>query len=449
MRVLIPIFFNAPMGGLHHHVLASARALHTDGHDVVVVSKSGPFADAAVALGATHIATDFSDDDIARVVARCCEVAPDVVYCHPFASRQIGVAVAEALAVPLVAVWHGMYDDFIQDWVDSVDAAVAVSEGIAAFLRQRCPTLDAKLTVIANGVGAVWQKQPLRTTQLSESQDMASPAQPVHIGFVCRLDEDKQFILDVFAGAVTDPRLAHRDDIQWHIIGDGEGRAAFESSLATSGNRAQFRRYGWLDESEMMEAMAGCDIIIAPGRSALESMALGRTTIAIGSKHYAGVVTPEGWQAIAATNFGGIGSRFDEYSHGTLTADLLGLIDNAARRRTLGEFGADLVDDHFRDSVSQQQLLRLLADVVDRGKQEIPDLRVAYAEQRALGLRTREEAVLTYRRYSRKARETAAKHEAQVARLNEAITRRDVTLAALKRNPFALIARTLRLRIRR
>lgn len=449
MRVLIPIFFNAPMGGLHHHVLASTGALLAAGHEVVVVSKSGPFAEAVRALGASHIETDWSEEDAAATVAKACEVDPDIVYCHPFASRQLGVAVAEALAVPLVAVWHGMYEDFANDWAASAERVIAVSDGVADYLRERCPALGERLVVIPNGVDEQWQRVPQPTTPAGDARRTDSGAEFVNIGFVCRLDEDKQFIIDVFAGAVADDALACRDDVVWHIIGDGEGRDALASELDAAGVHTAIRWHGWLDTPAMTAVMADCDIIIAPGRSALEAMALGRATIAVGSKHYAGVVGPDTWRAIAATNFGGIGTRFEEYSHGTLAADLAGLIDDAPRRRRLGEFGADLIDERFRDSVAQQRLLNVLAEAGAQGKTALVDLRVAYAQQRARALRVREEAVLTYRRYSRSARETAAKHEAKVEQLTEAIARRDATLAAIKRNPLRLLTMAARKAVRR
>ncbi len=434
MRILIPLFFNAPMGGLHHHVLASTRAMIAAGHEVTVMSKPGPFADQVRGSGATHLPTNWDESELGSDVAQACASKPDVVYCHPFASRQVGVAVAEALGVPLAAVWHGMYDDFVEQWADSVDCVIAVSDAVASHLRGRCPELADRLVVIPNAVDEAWQRQPIA----------AQVDGKTHIGFVCRLDEDKQFILDVFAGAVTDESLAYRDDIVWHIIGDGQERESLAAAISDAGVHTEVRWHGWLDAPQMLAAMASCDIIIAPGRSALEAMALGRPTIAIGSKHYAGVVSESTWTDIAATNFGGIGSRFDEYSHGQLTADICALVADPSRRAALGAFGAQLVDEHFRDQVSQQKLLSTLTDLVARGREPLADVRVAYAEQRARALRLREDAVLTYRRTTRTWQERTAKHEAQVERLNEAIARRDATLAAIKRNPMRLLVEKLR-----
>ena len=439
MRILIPIFFNAPMGGLHHHVLASVRAMHAANHEVIVVSKPGPFADAISGLGAAHISTDWSDEGIATLVAQCCATSPDIIYSHPFASRQLAVAVSDALAVPLVAVWHGMYDDFVGHWVGSIDTAVAVSQGVAGYLSERCPPLAEKLVVIPNGVDDVWQRRDALTRD-DES---------VHIGFVCRLDDDKQFILDVFAGAVTNESLSRRDDIVWHIIGDGEKRNSLASEFESAGVPTKIQWHGWLETPAMMEVMAQCDLLIAPGRSALEAMALGRATIAVGSKHYAGIVRPENWEAVASTNFGGIGDRFESYKHGTLAQDLLSLIDDSRARDALARFGADLVDTHFRDAVSQERLLHVLSAALARGKPSIDNMQIAYAQERAVGLRQREDAILTYRRYSQRARESAVKHEAQVARLNEGIARRDAKLEAIKRNPLSVIGMAMGKLLRR
>jgi glycosyltransferase involved in cell wall biosynthesis len=435
MRVLIPIFFNSPRGGLHEHVLASLSALRSAGHEVTVVSKPGPFAQSAENLGAATIATDWEPESLAMTIEASCDASPDVVYCHPFASRQLGVAVSEALGVPLIAVWHGMYDDFLPEYHDSIARIVVVSDGIGEYLVDKCPEVAGRLLTIPNGVGDEWRQQPIAKRD----------GHRVRIGFVCRLDDDKQFILDVVSQAVSGDFLAAREDLEWHIVGDGAGRAEFEESIATPS--AQVVWHGWLNASDMRSVMSECDIIIAPGRSALEAMALGRPTIAVGSKHYAGIVAPQSWRAIAATNFGGIGSRFADYEPNRLASDLLSLIDNEDLRLELGEFSAALVNQEFRDSVSQARLLSTLGEVVTEGREPLPKLQVAFAQQRALALHLHEEGIRKQRRFSASWRETKAIHQAEVARLTEKLARRDAQIAKIKSNPLALMGILLRRKI--
>lgn len=370
MNVLLPVFFHSAMGGLHRHILSSVKVLIREGHEVTVVCKPGPFAEEVEALGGQVMRTDYSNEDVTRVIDVVGTQSFDLVYAHPFDSRQVGLAVAETHSIPIVLVIHGMYHDEIEQYHASVSRVIAVSKRIATHLVEHCPAIESKLIVIPNGVDDAFV--PDATSVSSER---------VTGLFTSRLDADKLFILDVFLDALEDERIKSLP-IDWLIVGDGTQRekyaSRYEEALEETSQTMDW--LGWVEQDDLPEVMRRADFVIAPGRSALEGMAVGKPTIAVGSKSYQGLVTPSTWQDIASTNFGGIGTKYDGYTSGRIGDAILELMDETTRRE-LARFSAALVDEHFRDEAAQRLLLDLLEEVRREGPKEI-DLVARYPHVR-------------------------------------------------------------------
>ncbi|WP_455331562.1 glycosyltransferase [Exiguobacterium profundum] len=360
MNVLLPVFFHSAMGGLHRHILSSVKVLIREGHEVTVVCKPGPFAEEVEALGGQVMRTDYSNEDVTRVIDAVGTQSFDMVYAQPFDSRQVGLAVAETHGIPFVLVIHGMYYDEIEQYHPSVSRVIAVSERIATHLVEHCPAIESKLIVIPNGVDDAFVPD---TTSVSSERVTGL--------FTSRLDADKLFILDVFLDALEDERIKSLP-IDWLIVGDGTQREKYASRYeeALEGTSQTMDWLGWVEQDDFPEAMRRADFVIGPGRSALEGMALGKPTIAVGSKSYQGLVTPSTWQDIASTNFGGIGTKYDGYTSGRIGDAILELMDETTRRE-LARFSAALVDEHFRDEAAQRLLLDLLEEVRQEGVEEI------------------------------------------------------------------------------
>lgn len=370
MNVLLPVFFHSAMGGLHRHILSSVKVLIREGHEVTVVCKPGPFAEEVEALGGQVMRTDYSNEDVTRVIDAVGTQSFDLVYAHPFDSRQVGLAVAETHGIPFVLVIHGMYDDEIEQYHASVSRVIAVSERIAVHLVEHCPAIESKLIVIPNGVDDAFVPNATKVT-----------SERVTGLFTSRLDADKLFILDVFLDALEDERIKSLP-IDWLIVGDGTQREKYASRYekALEGTSQTMEWLGWVEQDDLPEVMRRADFVIAPGRSALEGMAVGKPTIAVGSKSYQGLVTPSTWQDIASTNFGGIGNKYEGYSPGQIGEAILELMDETTRRE-LARFSAALVDEHFRDEAAQRLLLDLLEEVRQEGTEEI-DLVARYPHVR-------------------------------------------------------------------
>ncbi|RHB49658.1 glycosyltransferase family 4 protein [Exiguobacterium sp. AM39-5BH] len=382
MRILIPVFFHAPMGGLHHHVLASTRHLLTAGHDITIVCKRGPFAEKASALGVDVMTTDFTADDVHRLL-RDLSLRPfDIVYAHPFDSRQIGLAIAEVQQIPFVLVIHGMYDDDLAYYAEKTTHVIAVSQAIAEYLFERCPGIEKKTTVLMNGVDHRYTPTPLPPSN-----------ERIRATYVSRMDADMVFPLDVLLDGIGDNRLSDAA-IDWTFIGSGTQREKYETRFkdVLDGTNQSIDWVGWLETEDVIDAMRQSDFVVAPSRAAIESLALGRPTLAIGSKGYHGLITKDTWQAAEATNFGGIGTRQASYRSGMVGAEIIKLFD-PTYREDVAAFSASLAQ-RYRDADVQSRLERLLEQVIEEGQPPSPlDYAVARYEQlhlhRANGLLAR------------------------------------------------------------
>ncbi|OGX79947.1 hypothetical protein A6395_04940 [Exiguobacterium sp. SH31] len=370
MRILVPVFFHAPMGGLHHHVLATTRHVLRAGHEVTIVCKPGPFADKARNLGARVITTDYQTNDVHRLLRQLIKEPFDLVYAHPFDSRQIGLAVAEVQHIPFVLVIHGMYDDDLPYYINQTSHVIVVAEAIAKYLIERCASVHDKMTVLMNGVDESYTITPQPT-----------PRDRIRATFVSRMDADMVFPLDVLLDGVGDERIQDVP-IDWTFVGTGTQREKYEARFddELEGTNQSIHWAGWLESDEVADRMRQSDFVVAPSRAAIESLALGRPTIAAGSKGYHGLITEDTWVDAEATNYGGIGTRHASYRRGALGDEVLKLLDVEFRHRTAA-FSASLAK-RYEDEVIQECLMSLFDRVVKEGPRPSPiDYAAARYEQ--------------------------------------------------------------------
>ena len=126
-----------------------------------------------------------------------------------------------------------------------------------------------------------------------------------------RFDVEKRPITDLLL-TFWDRQLREQlGNIHWVVAGDGidlpELRAAARMVNAALGHEAVLLP-GWLSSQELDALWEKADFSISPGRSALESIAAGLPTIAVGSVGVAGLCTPDTYQDMKYTNFGGTGT---------------------------------------------------------------------------------------------------------------------------------------------
>jgi glycosyltransferase involved in cell wall biosynthesis len=320
-RVLIVAHWLTDFGGLHENVLDTAQGLAAAGWRVTVMAPSAKVMPRFIATGAVYLADPL--DDVAAGARLALAHGPfDLVHAHPFEARRVGAAVAAALGVPLVVTLHGQYDDEFEHYHATVRRIVCVSPAVAEYVAAREPALADRLVVIPNGVDfGVFAPRP-------KSRGLPRGEGPTVIAVASRLDPDKGVLSAAIADLVADLAASGRRPIELRVAGERlYGPAANPFTLAidraaASGAIAVVRA-GWIaDRDRLRRFYNAADVVVAPGRAAMEAIACGVPTIAAASRGYIGLVSSDTLPLAHNTNFGGVQLPATLYSPHTIVEDV-------------------------------------------------------------------------------------------------------------------------------
>lgn len=353
MHVLIPVFFRAPLGGLHANVAATVRALLRTGHRATVVCKPGTFADAVRALGAAVVETDF--EDVGGSADAIDALGPiDLVHAHPYASRIVGLEVARRRGVPMLLTQHSLATRGAAACASELSLIVAVSPAIRDKLVADGAAAAERVLWIPNGVDT----EVFRPLGLDWRAALDTGERRVLM--VCRLDPDKQFVLDRMVDAWRQAAHSRSFDLRFVVAGDGSERSALNAAareVAAQAGRPLVTFLGWQDEPALARLYNSCHVAVAPGRSAMDAMACGAPTIALGSRGYVGVVDGPGVLRGIHGNFGGAASPEADQSVGALFRDIETIARDDARLVELGNLGRETVAALYAQPLVDAKLL--------------------------------------------------------------------------------------------
>ncbi|AWB32552.1 glycosyltransferase [Orrella marina] len=330
LHILIPVFFKAAHGGLHENILATARHLIISGHSATIVCPPGSFSDSLAEYGIGVVRTNYANyDDLLQSVLDLHRQRPiSLVHAHPFASRKFGLVVAERLNIPFVLTIHGKYTDDLSSYESKVATVLTVSSVIRDYLLQESQISPERMVNIPN----VPDQKLFSPRESSGEVEREGSSEKIRISLVSRLDQDKQFILDVFSDAVEYASSQFSGLIDWIVVGDGTQSEKFQLRLDKVRGENPVSFVGWLEGQELRDAYRSSSCVIAPGRCAIEAMACAVPVIAVGSKGYTGLVCDENWQTGVYTNFGGVGNKHSEYCPEDVQKDLYRVLASATYR---------------------------------------------------------------------------------------------------------------------
>jgi glycosyltransferase involved in cell wall biosynthesis len=340
--VVILVFFNAEMGGLQEHVRAQARGLAKRGFQPTVVCRPGVFEQSLREEQIPVITTNFENpiEDVDRLLAEIPE--PAIIHAHPFASRRLGQRLAERTGRPLFVTFHGSYADGIANWGDAATTVVAVSPGIGDLLVAASPSIAERIIVLPNAVDL--------TCFHPGSQRIGTP-RGFEVVVPSRFDADKSLLVDLLRVAWGKQAEESNGSINWVLAGDGTSLPVLMSAaddLARAIGRSVVAFPGWQTPSDLAKLLRRADAAVAPGRSALESMASGTPTNAVGSKGYFGPT----WESIHGgmySNFGGVITH--SIDHGGLLQDIERLkLLSSEQRSSIGVASRVLVSAFYDQS---------------------------------------------------------------------------------------------------
>ncbi len=323
---LIVVHWLTDFGGLHENVFDTAAGLVAAGWRVTVMAPPARVAPRFVAAGAQFVA--HSLEDVAAGAALALAHGPfDLVHAHPFQARRVGAAVAAALGAPLVVTLHGQYDDEFAHYRSTVRCIICVSAAVAEYVAARDPALADRLVVIPNGVDFDVFTPPVALAAAPRAATRTT------IAVASRLDLDKGVLADVIAdlvahfGAHLDGGGQHRP-IELRVAGDrlyGPPANPFTAAIdrAAASGAIEVVRAGWIaDRGALRQFYTEADVVVAPGRAAMEAIACGVPTIAAASRGYIGLVSSDTLELAHLTNFGGVQLPATLYSPGAIVEDV-------------------------------------------------------------------------------------------------------------------------------
>ena len=329
--MLVPVFFRAMHGGLHDHVAAQVTAAVAAGWEVTLMCPSGPFAD-AMEHQAHVLRDDFRDQDAG--VRRACAAGPfDLIHAHPWASLRLGVEVGRQLKTPLIVTRHNTKTEDIPARCGDIDLVVAISDLVRDAVARETEMPPERIAVIPNGVD-------LRAFRRSRRQrHRIHRGAPARVLVASRFDDDKRFIIEVLEELWThlSTNLDGWPSLEFVVAGDG-GLISRVRDAASVLNRSPIHHpvqfTGWLDSRQLIKLMRQVDVSISPGRSALQSLALGVPTIGLGGRGYLGFIDGSLAPRAMYQHFGSREAGWDAYPRGQLGRDLRAALASRADETT-------------------------------------------------------------------------------------------------------------------
>ncbi len=301
MKILLvcPYDWHAP-GGVQVHVRQLADELGSRGHRTTILAPgSRPSEDAGVRIvgrpvrvpyRGTVAPISFSPGSWRRIRSAMRSFDPDVIHAHEPLTPSTSMLAVLAASAPVVATFHASLDrsrlmelagPVLRQVSGRIDAAVAVSEAAAAFLRR---VVDVPLEIVPNGVDVRAFAHPGRPVE-------GLPAGP-KILWVNRLDPQKGFEIMLRA---FEELASEIPDVHLLVAGDGRDRVLLRS--LPSELRSRILRLGTVPHAELPRYHAAADVAVSPatgqesfGIVLVEAMAAGVPVVASDIAGYREVV---------------------------------------------------------------------------------------------------------------------------------------------------------------
>jgi glycogen synthase len=308
-----------------------------------------------------HVTTPDATDASARLVLHW---QPDVVHIHSAWLWPTAQAIQQLTSVPVVFTVHSIdrveYECGLVDthWraqeavMAGANRVVAISQSERTLLKHYCPAVDAKVSVIGNGIEetlAIHRAVQRRQTMLTRKAPLV-----MYSGrFVAR--KGIQELLKAIPLV-----LAQAPDTQFVLVGGYGGGAEIERAWMADELRpyqSHVHFTGWLAPAQVADWYRAADILVVPswyepfGMVILEGMLHGL--------------------ALAAANIGGpseiiehnrTGLLFEPQDVDSLSDALLRLVQNPALRRKLGKAAAEQVRDKWLWSSVVEQFREVYQD---------------------------------------------------------------------------------------
>jgi phosphatidylinositol alpha 1,6-mannosyltransferase len=356
--------FLPSLNGVTTSVCRVVECLRSTGHDVLVIAPrpaprtyAGTPVHSVVSVPVRQFPVGLPTVELETVLAG---FAPDIVHvASPFVLGARGLAAAQRLGVPAVAVYQTDMPSYIQQ-----HSATAVGRGAARaawrWIRRIHTMADLTLAPSSAALADLRNHGVPRTALWGRGVDTAlfhpgwwhdagtralrrslAPAGQVLVGYVGRLAPEKELHRLVGLGGLAGTRLV--------VVGDGPSRDGVRTLLAGCGADAVF--LGRREGDDLARAYAALDVFVHTGTRETFGQTL-QEAAASGLP----VVAPARGGPLDLVEHGRTGLLFDPDVEGDLAACLLRLLPDRRRREAMGAAGQAAVASRSWSALTEQLL---------------------------------------------------------------------------------------------
>ncbi|WAH39791.1 glycosyltransferase family 4 protein [Alicyclobacillus fastidiosus] len=288
MRILLIIHRLLQGGGTETHVMNLANQLRRRGHQVGIFTSGGLWAKKARELGIKVHQQKFTSKQLSQVILRN---NYSVIHAHDTRSLRLIEHTEIPSKTHAFLTIHGMYIDgpLIRRCLNKTSRVIVVSPALQTYVAH-VGVSSSKVTLIKNGISMTDFKG---TTNKRLRARYRIPDNVKVIGYAGRFTLQKRLLGKRVVKILEGISRSRRD--VWVLVA-GRG-----SQLSVK-NSVRCRVLGHVDD--MQTFYNSCDIVIGSGRTAIEALACGVPTIAVGTKGYIGPVLRSTWLKAVKCNFG-------------------------------------------------------------------------------------------------------------------------------------------------
>jgi glycosyltransferase involved in cell wall biosynthesis len=334
------------LGGSQINAIQLAGAIRDRGHEVIVLSESGPLVERVRKLDLEHV----------QLPLRRTRPSPTVssIVSHLVRQRKIDVVHSHE--------WPPIIEAFLGGMLLHRTPVVGtiMSMSVAPFLPRSMPLTVGTELIRQATIAAGYQRVELLEPPVDTRSDHPSVdgssfraglgIQPdeVVVAMICRLVPDLKLEgLLTACDAVRDLAVAGKP-VRLVIVGDGQARDEVAGRAAEANAAAGYDAVLLAGEmADPSPAYAAADVLVGQGGSALRGMAFAKPLVVVGEAGFSELLTPESAPTFLRQGWYGLGAGSLGTGAPALHAALQRLVDSSSMRRELGLFGRELADQRF------------------------------------------------------------------------------------------------------
>ncbi len=374
MKILM-VTMSMEIGGAETHILELCRELIARGHEVVLASRGGVYADELEQAGVGVVNLPLNRKDpgsvlrawrgLARLIR---EGGFDIVHSHARIPSFILGMMNRFVLLPGGVKFRfvtSAHLDFavnplwrrISCWGERV---MAVSDDIREYLIREYNYPAGKIYTTINGIDERKFSPGVDFSGVLAKHGLGGSRR--RVVYMSRLDGDR--VAPAFELIKAAPKLRERyPDLDVIIVGDGGCRSQVEEMAADANGKCGGKVvYCVGGVSNVNEYCACADVFVGVSRSALEAMACGKPVILAGGQGARGIFDESKAGAAFETNFCCRG--YDLADDEALFEQICALMDDAGLRERLGEFNRRFIHEHYTVSRMADDYLRMYGDAL-------------------------------------------------------------------------------------